>query len=211
VDFDTIGEDGKKKHHSESLKAKVRFVKPGEEQTKPDADLDKIVGLAEVVEAQVAAEEHAKRNDWNAAQTVMRSLSANLRGRSLENLGAVSDKLGDSYSSNVNYLGSMTYTSSVKSAFGGKGFGTYTGDAEAMKSINSVGLATSNATMDAMDASFSAPTAGAPVSVPAPSATVVVSPSAKQQIADLTKALATPKVDSLKSTKKLSKSKSKRW
>jgi len=71
VSYDVINKDGSVEHLSDTCKAKVRFVKPGEEQDKPSEALAVLIGRAKLVQMQIEAEEKAKRGDYAGAQEVM--------------------------------------------------------------------------------------------------------------------------------------------
>ena len=92
VEYDLLV-SGKPEHRREDVKARVQFVKPGEEQTKPTPEVDKIAGLAQLVQKQVEAEEQAKRGDYTAAAAVMADLSQNFAARGLADLVKTSGKL----------------------------------------------------------------------------------------------------------------------
>ena len=60
VRYDTINAAGKRETPTLETKAKTKFVKAGDEATKPNADLDAVIGLAQLVRAQIAAEASAR-------------------------------------------------------------------------------------------------------------------------------------------------------
>ena len=70
IDYDLII-DGKREHRQEEQKAKIRFVKAGEEQDKPTKEVDQIVGMAQVGKIQIEAEDHAKKGDFKGAVAKM--------------------------------------------------------------------------------------------------------------------------------------------
>jgi hypothetical protein len=72
VSYDRI-EDGEKTSHSETIKAKLKFVKPGAEQGDPTEAVAAIVSLHKTVAAQVEAEEQAKVGNFAGAQSVLRA------------------------------------------------------------------------------------------------------------------------------------------
>ncbi len=112
--WDILDANCKKQREGAEAKAKVQFVKPGEEQKAPNDDLNKIVSLAEVIHAQLEAEEKAKRGDFVGAQKRMK-LAANLASSRGHHHGAhlarqLSARLGDaqSYHDNGGYLRSIS-------------------------------------------------------------------------------------------------------
>ena len=56
VEYDQVNE-GDKVHHTEEVKAKIKFVKPGEEQKEATDEVNRIVATALTVQAQIEAEE----------------------------------------------------------------------------------------------------------------------------------------------------------
>src|SRR5690606_18964969 len=100
-----------------SADAKVRFVRKGEAQAKPDPELDKIVALHQMVRAQIEAEEQAKQGAYEAAQAVMARASANFQERGQQGIAAAAARtgvvLGDqvSYGAQQGYLRGMQYAS----------------------------------------------------------------------------------------------------
>jgi Ca-activated chloride channel family protein len=107
----TIIEGGEKKPFSEEQKAKIQFVKPGEEQEKPTPEIDQIVGLADLIEAQLESEKLANAGDYIGACAVMKTAGSVLAQRGHVQLSANASKLGDmmvnklSYDVNAGYRG----------------------------------------------------------------------------------------------------------
>ena len=145
VTYDVLGDDGKVEHRSESLKAKVQFVKGGSEQDKPDPDLDQIVGLAQMVQAQIAAEEHAKAGNYTVASASMGNVLNSFSSRGLGSLANVARKLQGNYSDNDSYTYSSGYRTSVLST-GSRGMTAFTSDAEAVADMSLFSAANSTQT-----------------------------------------------------------------
>jgi hypothetical protein len=61
--FDTVSPDGKKEKKTVEAKAKAQFVKPGRESPTPNEALDKIMILAEMSHAQMAAQAQPRKGD----------------------------------------------------------------------------------------------------------------------------------------------------
>jgi hypothetical protein len=93
IDYD-LRIDGKREHRQDELKAKLRFVKDGDEQQKPTQEVDQIVGLAQVGQAQVAAEELAKKGDFRGAVQVMSVMQVSLNSRGHDKLEAFAKGIG---------------------------------------------------------------------------------------------------------------------
>ena len=161
--YDVIDADGKRQHKTGEAKAKVNFVKAGEEDAKANVDLDKVVGLHEVIRAQLEAEEHAKRGDYAGAQNVMKTKGADLRRRGLAAAGvaaaAVGDRLGSAslYASNQGYLRSF-------SGGGTRGTSLSSGDGDAVLALQDYGgIQLENSVQASTSQSF---TGGAPAPAP---------------------------------------------
>ena len=152
VGFETLDAARRREHGAIETNARLRFVRDGEHQEKPSADLDRIIGLAQVVRAQLEAEVHAKRGDFGNAQNVMDTISEQVRTRGLVDLGKVASNIGGRVSSSVQYAGSLAYLTSVTRG-ATRGFsGTYC--AAAVKDLGSVGVAFSNSSQSSVAASF---------------------------------------------------------
>ena len=113
--YDFVTESGKSEKKSESLKAKIAFVKAGKEQDKPTKEVDEIVALAQTVKAQVAAEKMADIGDWQGAAAHMGVMSLSLQGRGLDGHAAFASKIGEQVKCLANYASSSSYRTSTKS------------------------------------------------------------------------------------------------
>ena len=138
VEYDLIV-DGKTVHHQEELKAKLRFVKEGEEQAKPTPEIDQVVGLAQVAAAQVEAEELAKKGDYRGAEGVMRAMSTNLGDRGHQKLSAFAGNLRQRVMDQTSYTSSQGYRSSSKS-YAARGMGVSKMDGDLEREIKTSGL-----------------------------------------------------------------------
>jgi Ca-activated chloride channel homolog len=211
IDYDLIVE-GKREHRQEELKAKLRFVKAGEEQDKPTKDVDQIVGMAQVAAAQVAAEEHAKKGDFKGAAAVMDAVVCSFSARGQEKLEAFAGGVRSRLISAQAYVGSQGYLSSSKS-YATRGMSVSKMDSALEQQICESGLdgafAMSNAAQSSTASSFEGDGSegGKPVGNNLPSmAGSIVIPGALPASAEA------PKVPAKKPAKKgVSKSKSQRW
>ena len=113
VDYDLIV-DGKREHRQVELKGKLRFVKEGEEQGKPTQEVDQIVGLAQVGQAQVEAEELAKKGDFQGAVARMDAMEVSLNSRGHDKLGAFAKGIRSKVVSHASYASSQGYLRSSK-------------------------------------------------------------------------------------------------
>jgi len=156
VGYDTLDANLRREHKSLEVKAKVQFVKAGEEQKSVDKDLDQIVGLAQIVRAQIEAEAHAKVGNYRDASAVMDAFSASVKTRGLMDLGVLAQDISSRVGSQVSYTstGNSAYMASIsRGATRGVG-GTY--DVGAAAVLRSAGVMMSNAAQDLTAAAFTA-------------------------------------------------------
>lgn len=157
--FQTFDSTGKRENHAEETKGKIQFVKEGDEDKKPDAKLDDIVGLAQLVRAQLEAEEQAKKGNFVQAQSVMRAATNSFTGRGREKLAAASASLGDRVGSASMYAQSAGYLRSFAGgATRGVGVASYSTGAEA--DLHHLGVVTSNSVQTSTSDSFTSALGG---------------------------------------------------
>jgi Ca-activated chloride channel family protein len=149
VSYDQVS-DGDKTHHNEEIKAKIKFVKSGSEQSEPTADVMKIVGVALTVQAQIEAEEQAKAGNFAGAQQIFAANAGVLRSQGLISHAQVSDNLGSNYTSSVAYASSDGYRSSMKKGMS-RSVGSSKGVADDLVLMD---CAVSNSAMDNMEQVF---------------------------------------------------------
>lgn len=206
VSYDHVS-DGDKLHREEEVKAKMKFVKPGEEQSKPSDKLMNIVGMALTVKAQVEAEEQAKQGNWDAAQNVLLSNANVMRSFNLHTHAQVSSNLGGNYATQDSYMCSSGVRSSMR-----RGMSRSAGSSKEVEhEIKTMGGLVSNTAMNSMESAFDVDN----VQVDRPPAGVlpsVDSLSAGPALKDW-KVTTPPAVEDSKkrSSSKISKSRSKRW
>lgn len=156
VEYDVIDATGKKDRKTIEAKAKVQFVKEGDEDKAPDAALDDIIALAQIVRAQIQAEEQARLGNYAEAQNVMVAASTNVRRRGRLAVAAAADglaaRLGDQhlYAQNQGYLRSFQ-------AGGTRGMGGAAYSADAALDLQSVGVVLENSSQASTSTSFSEP------------------------------------------------------
>jgi len=158
VDYDLLV-DGKREHRQVELKAKLRFVKGGEEQEKPTQEVDQIVGLAQVGQAQVEAEEFAKKGDFKSAVARMGAMAAALDGRGHDKLGAFAKGIQSRVICQTNYASSQGYLRSSK-GYSARGMSVSKMDGDLEHELVSSGLsadfAMANAAQSSTASSFEA-------------------------------------------------------
>jgi Ca-activated chloride channel family protein len=138
IDYDLIV-DGKREHRQEELKAKLRFVKEGEEQEKPTQAVDQIVGLAQVGQAQIKAEECAKNGDFQGAVARMDAMETSLNSRGHDKLGAFAKGIRSKVVSQSSYTSSQGYLRSSK-GYAARGMSVSKMDGDLEREIVSSGL-----------------------------------------------------------------------
>lgn len=157
VSYSIVDAAGKKQEKTEEIKAKIRFTKPGEEQTAPTKAWEQIVALAELADAQVRAEEHAQRGDYKSAEYVMNSVATNFGTRGLNAYQIAAATYSGSVCDAASYSRSGGYRSSVtRAANRGSAMGLSSMDSLSKEVIGSLNLADSSAAQDAMVTSFTA-------------------------------------------------------
>lgn len=137
VSYEMVSPDGEVTSQKEKMKAKIKFVKAGQEQSKPDPKLDRIVANAEVIDAQTRAEELAKQGKYDDATLFLGTLSKELQSRGLEDYAVLTNKLGTRVSSAQTYAASASYLNSTKSAMT-RGVGTSSMSADALNDLREI-------------------------------------------------------------------------
>ena len=170
IAYDVLSEDGTKSRKEEKLKAKIRFVKAGDEQAKATPDVDAIVALAQLVKAQVEAENRANAGDFTGAQNFMAAFAADMDARGHSTISATSAKMGAKMASHSLYASNSGYLKSAKAGFTRSlGVSSYDDEAAADLSLNGVSL--SNSSQQAFEQAFTggepAAPSGGSINIPA--------------------------------------------
>ncbi len=156
--FDLL-KDGKKVRCTEENKVKVQFVKEADADKTPDKAVDAIVGVQQLVQAQLEAERLANNGNFVGAAGVMAASSADFGVRGLSSLVGTASKMSTMVGSAGTYASSTSYRSSSKS-FGTRGMGTSAGDDEAAADYAAAGVALNNSAQDDVIRSFTGTGAG---------------------------------------------------
>lgn len=166
--FDVFDATGKKSAKSAESKAKVQFVKDGEQQKDAHGDLDDIVGLAQLVRAQLEAEEHAKRGEFNTAAQVMSQQVASFNTRGRRKLAAAASQISERMNSAGAYASSTGFLRSFAGgATRGMGVSSYSEGSDQV--LQDLGVSLSNSYQASTADSFSvdhSPPAAQPVVAP---------------------------------------------
>lgn len=161
----SLDEDGKNQRHRTSVKAKVQFVKQGEQQDLPTKEVDQIVALAQTVKAQLEAEAKAKAGDYDGARRLLQEHHGSARARGHVEIASFSAKLQGHFASSDSYQQGQGYLRSVGRGMTA-GYGTYSADESANADLARLGVACCNASQAQLSEDFSAPDAVEPVQAP---------------------------------------------
>jgi Ca-activated chloride channel family protein len=116
VTYQILDSEGNLVTKTEDTKAKIQFVKDGEEQTKPTREVDEIVARAQLVRTQIAAEEAAKKGDYKTAGAMFTAFENSVSRRGLVAVANVSSHLHGMYGSATNYGSSSGSRTSLRGA-----------------------------------------------------------------------------------------------
>jgi Ca-activated chloride channel family protein len=153
VKYNTTAADGTKTQHEETLRGKVKFVKAGDEQKEPHKDADAIVGLAELVKAQIEAEQQAAVGNYIGAQKTMGIVNASFARRKLSGHVTTASKVSASLGDSLSYASSSGYRNSMKSGVT-RSYGTSMMDSEAAQDLGGLGISAVNSLMESMVEQF---------------------------------------------------------
>lgn len=149
LSYDLLDEGKSKKTVTDEAKVKVQFVKADEADAKPVTEVDRIVALAQLVAAQVEAEEMAKAGNYAGSVAFMTNTSADYQSRGHGDLAQVANNVGAKMGNAAVYSVSSGYLNSMKSA-GTRGVGTSSLDAQAAADLGTVGVSLNNSAQDDM-------------------------------------------------------------
>jgi len=146
VSYTVLTEQGKREVRTVEARAKAQFVEPGEEQNTPDKAVDEILAMAQLVRAQLEAEEKAKRGDYQSAGQILEKYAVDAGRRGHANTGRVAHALRARVESQSAYAGSEGFLRSM--SYGAtRGMGLSGMDAEAAQHLADCGVVTANASM----------------------------------------------------------------
>jgi Ca-activated chloride channel homolog len=137
VTYQVLDENGKLVTKTEETKARIQFVKTGEEQEKPTHEVDAIVARAQMVKAQVEAEEAAKAGNFVGARASLDAAVNSSRSRGHLNVASVGERVGGLYSSVQSYGSSGGNRVGLRAAMT-RGYATSSLDADDQVLVNSV-------------------------------------------------------------------------
>ena len=153
LSYSVIDKDGKKERKTGEAKCRVQFVKEGDEQAKADPALDKIVGLAQLVKAQIKADEAAQQGNFAAAAMFMQDCSDDFESRGLGGHVRLAGNVRRRMVSKSSYDANQGYLRSARMG-GTRGMGVASYDSDAREDLAEVGLCMENSMQASTSASF---------------------------------------------------------
>jgi Ca-activated chloride channel family protein len=159
--FSVLAETGAKEVQTTEAKARVRFVREADVQDKADPTVEEIVALHQVIQAQLKAEEEAKKGRYDEAQGLMAAVARRVHKAGYAHVAAVaqnvSHRLGASeYSTSSGFLRSV--------ANGGtRAYGTSGMDRDAASLLVECDVSLGNSSMEFYQSSFQADAEPEPV------------------------------------------------
>lgn len=140
VDWVTRDEAGVRAVKSETLKAKVQFVKADDVQEAPTKEVDEIVALAKMIRAQLEAEKVvATTSDYKAAAMIMDNAAHNAHGGGYAHIAEMGHRLSASVGSKSAFMGSAGLRRSVSYGVT-RSVGIAAMDADARVMLDSAGV-----------------------------------------------------------------------
>lgn len=111
------GETTRTREERFELSVHVQRVPPGEEQVEPTRDVDEAVATAQLVRAQIEAEERARQGDLAGAQQVMSRLQQAAVARGHAVVAEAAERIADAMSDREAYARSSSLRSSMRKGF----------------------------------------------------------------------------------------------
>jgi Ca-activated chloride channel homolog len=149
-------ESGRLIQETTSCRATARFVEPTAAQTAPDPDLDRAVAIAQLVRAQLEAEEAARRGHFAEAAGVMTLFQSALVTRGHHEVAAAAGRLAATVQDESAFEASKAYRSSLRKGTSRSVGSKYDSGAEA--DLRAMGRGQSTEAQRRMEQSFRAST-----------------------------------------------------
>jgi len=162
--YQVIDQDGKLTEKTVETKAKVQFVKAGDEQKTPTKEVDEIVARAQLVKVQIEAEAQAKQGNFSAVTEAFNGFKASVKTRGLGLLAEIANHVGGYYQPQQ-YAGSAGNRVGLRRAMT-RGVGTSGLALEDQVVLSSCSFSLANEAQEMTSQAFSA--AGAPPVAPPP-------------------------------------------
>jgi Ca-activated chloride channel family protein len=134
--------------------ASVRFVAPADAPSAPTPSVDEVVAIAQLVRAQIEAEEAARRGEFGQARQVMVLFQEAVAARGHDAVASAARKVADRVGTADAFHGSRAYRASIRK--GGTRNVTTLYQGEAFDDLRSMGQGKTTAAQDRMADSFGA-------------------------------------------------------
>lgn len=151
--YEVLTEDGSKESRTVETKAKVRFVREADAQSKPHKEVDQIVALHQTIRAQLEAEEEAKKGNYDQASAAMVQISEQIAARGHTNVALVAQNTGQRLGSQAAYTANQGYLRSVSRGVV-RAYGTSAVDADAGIFLADCGVSLNSPAQEAVSTSF---------------------------------------------------------
>ncbi len=135
-------------------RAMARFVAAADAQAKPTPSVDQVVAIAQLVRAQIEAEEAARRGEFAQARQVMVLFQEAVATRGHDAVASAARKIADRVGNADAFHGSRAYRASIRK--GGSRNVTTLYQEEALGDLRSMGQGKTTAAQDRMADSFGA-------------------------------------------------------
>ena len=129
--YDRLDEQMHKSTETVEQKIKVQFAKTVEATVLPNAEVMEIIGLAEMVRAQIEAEELAKTGNYAGASSRMGVTRSFFENNGLHKFGTLADSFAMKMNSSAAYAANSVYLASSKSVLT-RNMGTSAADANVL-------------------------------------------------------------------------------
>ncbi|BDG08595.1 vWA domain-containing protein [Anaeromyxobacter paludicola] len=153
------GDSGRTRSERFEIALEVDRVAAGEEQLAATPTVDELVALAQLVRAQIEAEERAQRGDFAGAREVLGTLLCSLRGRGRDAVARACGMIMDRLEDQDAYAGSTAFRASMRKGMSRSVAGMF--DEDACTVLRQSGLETTTSAQEVMSESFGAPKAKA--------------------------------------------------
>lgn len=166
VTYQRLGDDGGLVTETVESKAKVQFVKAGDEQKVPTKEVDEVVARAQLVKTQLEAEKAAQRGDFSGANVAFESALNSFNSRGHVGLAAAAGHINGLYADLRSYSANSGRRTALRNATSrGTGVSMREEDASVLLSAS---YSMTTPSQDLMTQSFSAD-----LQAPAPAPAVV--------------------------------------
>lgn len=145
-------EGGRPVRAGEALEARVRFVPAADAQAAPTPEVDALVATAQLVRAQIDAEEAASRGDFDGAERVMVLFQEAIGARGHATVACAAGRLAERMGDAGAYRGSAAYRASMRK--GAERDVTVLYQSDAVADLRAMGKARTTRAQDRMEGAF---------------------------------------------------------